>query len=69
AACKAAGARWFFFHSDGDIRAILPHLAEIGVDLINPVEPRAKMDVVALARQYRGRLQFVGGVDNSGVLC
>lgn len=69
AACKEAGARWFFFHSDGDIRPLLPALAEIGVDLINPVEPRAGLDVVALSEQYRGRLAFIGGVDNSGVIC
>lgn len=68
AGCKAAGARYFVFHSDGDIRRLLPYLVEIGVDGINPVEPRAGMDVVRLASEYRDRLVFIGGVDNSGVL-
>ncbi|MBI2301912.1 MAG: hypothetical protein HYU66_23665 [Armatimonadetes bacterium] len=66
--CKEAGARYFVFHSDGDIRVMLPYLVEIGVDGINPVEPRAHMDVVRLRRQYADLLTFIGGVDNSGVL-
>lgn len=66
--CKEAGARYFVFHSDGDIRPLLPYLADIGVDGINPVEPRAGMDVVHLAEQYHGRLTFIGGVDNAKVL-
>ncbi|NUP99691.1 MAG: hypothetical protein HUU35_07545 [Armatimonadetes bacterium] len=66
--CKEAGARYFVFHSDGDIRPLLPYLAEIGVDAINPVEPRAGMNVVDLARQYRDRLVFIGGVDNAEIL-
>lgn len=66
--CKEAGAKYFVFHSDGDIRPLLPYLHEIGVDAINPVEPRAGMDVVELAREWRGKLTFIGGVDNAEVL-
>ncbi len=69
AGCKAAGARYFFFHSDGNINPLLPCLAEIGVDIINPIEPRAGMDVLALSEEYHGRLAFIGGLDNSGVMC
>lgn len=52
-----------FFHSDGDIRPLLPHLIEAGVDMINPLESRAGMDVRELAPQYGDRLGFCGNID------
>ena len=30
-----------FYHSDGDCRAIVPELIEIGVDILNPVQPES----------------------------
>ena len=51
------------FHSDGDIRPLLPHLIEAGVDMINPMESRAGMDVRELAPQYGDRLGFCGNID------
>lgn len=38
------------FHSDGDIRAVLDDLIEIGVDAINPLEAKANMDLRELRR-------------------
>ena len=66
--CKEAGATYFVFHSDGDIRHLLPYLADLGVDGINPVEPRANMDILRLRQQYEDVLTFIGGIDNSGIL-
>lgn len=51
------------FHSDGDIRKILEGLIEAGVDMINPMESRAGMDVRELAPQYGDRLGFCGNID------
>lgn len=51
------------FHSDGDIRLLIPHLIEAGVDMINPMESRAGMDVRELAPQYGRRLGFCGNID------
>ena len=65
---KAAGARWVIFHSDGNQVPLLDMLLEAGIDGINPVEPSAGMDAVALLEQYAGRLRIVGGVCNTRVL-
>lgn len=51
------------FHSDGDIRLVLDHLIESGVDAINPIEAKADMDVRELAPKYGARLGFVGNID------
>ncbi len=51
------------FHSDGDIRPVIPDLINAGVDAINPMETRAGMDVRELAPQYGDRLSFVGNID------
>ena len=67
-AFKGAGCRKVLFHGDGDIREALDMLIDAGVDGINPVEPRAGMDVVELKKRYGGRLAYVGGLCNSHVL-
>ncbi len=51
------------FHSDGDIRLLIPHFMEAGVDMIQPMEARASMDVRELAPQYGDRLGFCGNID------
>jgi uroporphyrinogen decarboxylase len=66
-AYKAAGARYVFLHSDGDIRPILPMLVEAGIDGINPLERRANMDVVQMRKQFP-RLILTGGMDNTDTL-
>ena len=50
-------------HSDGDIRPLLPHFIDAGVDMINPMESRAGMDLRELAPQYGDRLGFCGNID------
>jgi len=64
---KRAGARYVFFHSDGDIRLFLDMLLDAGIDGINPVEPRANMNVVELRKRYP-TLILTGGMDNTGTL-
>lgn len=66
-AYKGAGARYVFFHSDGDIRLFLDMLLDAGIDGINPLEPRANMKVAELRKRYP-RLILAGGMDNSGTL-
>lgn len=51
------------YHGCGNACPILDDFAEIGVDGFNPVEAKAGLDVVALKRQYAGRLAFVGNID------
>ena len=50
-----------FHHSCGDIREILPDMIEIGLDVLNPVQPQA-MPIEELADKYGKNLTFWGGV-------
>jgi uroporphyrinogen decarboxylase len=57
----------FAYHSDGFIDPIIPELIEIGVDILNPVQPRS-MDPSTLARKYGGRLCYWGTIDEQFTL-
>ncbi|MCX7799523.1 MAG: uroporphyrinogen decarboxylase family protein [Fimbriimonadales bacterium] len=48
-----------FYHSDGDVRAIVPDLVEIGVEILNPVQPEC-MPIDELFSEYGDRLAFWG---------
>jgi uroporphyrinogen decarboxylase len=54
-------------HSDGDIRAILPDLVEMGLTTLNPVQPEV-LDHAWLQKEYGAKLSFYGGVSTQGVL-
>ena len=55
------------YHSDGDIRLIIPDLVEIGLDVLNPVQPTC-MDPAELKRKYGDKLCFWGTIDEQGTL-
>jgi uroporphyrinogen decarboxylase len=59
-----------FFHSCGSVRAVIPDLIEIGVDILNPVQVSARdMDSADLKREYGKDMTFWGGgVDTQRVL-
>jgi len=59
-----------FFHSCGNVRALLPDYIELGVDILNPVHVRATgMEPATLKRDFGDALVFWGGgVDTQGVL-
>jgi len=50
-------------HSCGGITDAVPLMIEAGVDCLQPMEAKAGVDVVALARQYGDRLAFMGNID------
>jgi len=56
-----------WMHLCGDITSILPDLVEIGLNVLNPVQPQA-MDVKRLAREFGGTVCFNGGVDVQGTM-
>jgi len=56
-----------FFHSDGDIREFIPDLIDIGVDILNPVQPEC-MDPAEIKRLYRDRLAFWGTIGTQTTL-
>jgi uroporphyrinogen decarboxylase len=55
------------YHSDGNIITIIPELIEIGLDVLNPVQP-ACMDPALLKRRFRERLCFWGTIDEQHTL-
>jgi uroporphyrinogen decarboxylase len=63
---RAAGLP-IILHSDGQIRAILPDLVEIGVTAINPVQPEV-LGHRWLQTQYGDALAFYGGISTQNVL-
>lgn len=50
------------YHTDGVVTPIIPELIEIGVDILNPIQPRA-MDPARLKDEFGGRLCFWGSMD------
>ena len=62
-----AGGKHVWMHSCGDITQILPDLIEIGLNVLNPVQPQA-MDVHYLSREFGGKICFHGGLDVQGTM-
>ncbi len=50
-----------WYHSDGNIETIIPELMEIGVTILNPVQPEC-LDPVSVKRQYGDRLVIDGSI-------
>jgi uroporphyrinogen decarboxylase len=55
------------YHSDGMIKPIIPELIEIGLDVLNPVQPQS-MDPAELKREYGDKLSFWGTIDEQHTL-
>lgn len=55
------------YHSDGNILPIIPDLIEIGLDILNPVQP-ACMDPVQLKKEFGQHLCFWGSIDEQYTL-
>ncbi|MFC1501958.1 uroporphyrinogen decarboxylase family protein [bacterium] len=52
------------YHSCGSIRPIIPDLMEIGLDILNPIQPLARdMDAESLKKEFGNKLSFYGGID------
>jgi uroporphyrinogen decarboxylase len=56
-----------FYHTDGDGTAIVPDLIEIGVEVLNPIQPEC-MDPFGLKKQYGNRLSFWGTLGTQSTL-
>lgn len=55
------------YHSDGFITPIISDLIEIGVDVLNPVQPQC-MNPIELKRKFGDRLCFWGAIDEQFLL-
>lgn len=52
------------YHCDGAIYRLIPELIELGIDVLNPIQPDAKdMDGYRLKSEFGDRLSFHGGID------
>jgi uroporphyrinogen decarboxylase len=50
-------------HSCGDIRKAVPMILEAGWDVLQPLEAKAGVNVVELARQIGDKIAFMGNID------
>jgi len=55
------------YHSDGVIEPIIPDLIEIGLDILNPIQP-ASMDPADLKNKFGDKLSFWGTIDEQYTL-
>ena len=53
----------FAFHTDGYNVPILPDFIEVGVNILNPVQPKS-MDPAELKKKFGEKLTFWGTIDN-----
>ena len=53
-----------FYHSDGNFTELIPDLVDIGVNVINPVQPDC-MDAAATKREFGDRLALWGTVGDA----
>ncbi len=58
-----------FHHDDGSMRAFLPDLVAMGIDILNPVQWTCPgMDMIELKRDFGQSVCFHGAIDNQKVL-
>jgi uroporphyrinogen decarboxylase len=53
----------FWLHSDGAVGLLIDDFVDAGVQVLNPLEVKAGMDVVELRQRYGKRLAFYGNID------
>ena len=56
-----------WFHSDGKVDEVIPDLIDIGVDILNPVQPEC-VDHAWVKQTYGDRIAFAGGIGVQSVL-
>jgi len=66
---RAAPRAKILMHSCGAIAPLIPDLIEIGVDVLNPVQPKAAgMEPHVVKREFGRELSFLGGLDTQELL-
>jgi len=51
------------YHTDGEVRMLIPNLIESGVTALQPLEAKAGIDVRELKEKYGNELAFIGNMD------
>jgi len=65
--CAKQAGRTVFLHSCGNVRAVVPDLVELGLDILHPIQPEA-LDVVELKSRFGAELTLCGGLGTQDVL-
>jgi uroporphyrinogen decarboxylase len=55
--------RIYMMHSDGDLTKLMPDLIEVGIDVLQPIDPSC-MDIVKTKQEFGDRICLVGNVPN-----
>jgi uroporphyrinogen decarboxylase len=55
--------RLFLMHSDGDLNPLMEDIIDVGVDVIQPIDPTC-IDIVRFKERYGDRICLVGNVAN-----
>ena len=67
---KTAPKAKIFFHTCGSVRELIPCFIDIGVEILNPMQPSAKdMDSFEIKKEFGKELVFHGGVDIQHEIC
>ena len=53
----------FIKHTDGNLWQILDPIVDTGIDMLDPVEPMANMDLRQVKEKYGSRIGLAGNVD------
>ena len=56
-----------FYHSCGNLEVIIPELIELGITVMNPVQPEA-MDPIGIKEKYGDRICLWGGIGSQSVM-
>ncbi|HBE81037.1 MAG TPA: hypothetical protein DDW65_25100 [Firmicutes bacterium] len=56
-----------FYHGDGNMQKVIPEIIEIGIDILNPIQPEC-MDPFEMKRLYGNKLSFWGGLGTQTTL-
>jgi len=59
--------KYAFLHSCGDIFAVLPDVVDMGVQVLNPVQPEC-MDIATIKSRFGDKLAFWGGISTQQTL-
>lgn len=59
----------FLHHSCGSVYPIIDDLIDCGVEILNPIQPKARnMDAETLQRTFGGKIVFHGGIDTQEIV-
>ena len=56
-----------FYHSDGNIQDIIPDLIDVGVEILNPIQPEC-MDPLCIMEEYGNKCSFWGTIGTQTTL-